>query len=394
MSLPPNSQWNYPTSVRFGIGRIAELPALCQEVGMRKPLFVTDPRVAKLPFFQDCMRSLEAVGLPFETHSDIQPNPVEDNVKAGVKLFRARNCEGVIAIGGGSALDVGKAVALMSGQRRPLWDFEDREDWWKRVDTSHIARVIAVPTTAGTGSEVGRAAVITDLRDHVKKIIFHPLMMPACVILDPALTVGLPPHVTAATGMDALSHALEAFCASGYHPMADGIAAEAMRLIADALPRAYRDGSDLEARAQMLVASSMGATAFQKGLGAMHAMSHPCSALLGSHHGLTNAVVMPYVLAWNEPVIADRLGRLAAYLGLEHASFSGVLDWVLELRGRLGIPGRVDALGVREEHIEALAAQAHADPSAATNPCQLSVADFASLFRSALAGELPNARAM
>ncbi|MGH8180438.1 MAG: iron-containing alcohol dehydrogenase [Steroidobacteraceae bacterium] len=394
MSLPPNSQWNYPTSVRFGIGRIAELPALCKEVGMRKPLFVTDPQVAKLPFFQDCMRSLEAVGLPFETHSDIQPNPVEDNVKAGVKLFRACNCEGVIAIGGGSALDVGKAVALMSGQRRPLWDFEDREDWWKRVDTSHIARVIAVPTTAGTGSEVGRAAVITDLRNHVKKIIFHPLMMPACVILDPALTVGLPPHVTAATGMDALSHALEAFCASGYHPMADGIAAEAMRLIADALPRAYRDGSDLEARAQMLVASSMGATAFQKGLGAMHAMSHPCSALLGSHHGLTNAVVMPYVLAWNEPVIADRLGRLAAYLGLEHASFSGVLDWVLELRGRLGIPGRVDALGVREEHIEALATQAHADPSAATNPCQLSVADFASLFRSALAGELPNSRAM
>jgi hypothetical protein len=393
MPLPPNSQWNYPTSVRFGVGRIAELPALCNEVGMRQPLFVTDPQVAQLPAFQDCLRSVAAAGLPYEVHTDVQANPVEANVVSGVRLYRKRNCEGVIAIGGGSALDVGKAVALMSGQRRSLWAFEDREDWWKRVDTSHIARVIAVPTTAGTGSEVGRASVITDVRDHVKRIIFHPRMMPTCVILDPALTVGLPPHVTAATGMDALSHALEAYCAAGYHPMADGIAAEAMRLIADALPRAYHDGSDLEARAQMLVASSMGATAFQKGLGAMHAMSHPCSALLGSHHGLTNAVVMPYVLAWNEPVIADRLGRLAAYLGLKHASFSGVLDWVLELRGRLGIPSRVDALGVREEHIEALAAQAHADPSAATNPCKLSVADFASLFRSALAGELPNARA-
>jgi alcohol dehydrogenase class IV len=394
MTLPPNSQWNYPTSVRFGIGRIAELPAICKEVGMRRPLFVTDPQVAQLPAFQECRRSLDAIGLPYETHSDIQSNPVEENVKAGVRLFRARNCEGVIAFGGGSALDVGKAVALMSGQQRRIWEFEDRNDWWKRVDTSHIARVIAVPTTAGTGSEVGRASVITDVRDHVKKIIFHPRMMPTCVILDPALTVGLPPHVTAATGMDALSHALEAYCATGFHPMADGIAAEAMRLIAEALPRAYRDGSDLEARAQMLVASSMGATAFQKGLGAMHAMSHPCSALLGSHHGLTNAVVMPYVLAWNRPVIADRLGRLAAYLGLEQASFAGVLDWVLELRAQLGIPNRVDALGVREEHVEALAKQAHVDPSAATNPRPLSVADFASLFRSALAGELPNARAM
>ena len=361
---------------------------------MRRPLFVTDPQVAQLPAFQECRRSLDAIGLPYETHSDIQSNPVEENVKAGVRLFRARNCEGVIAFGGGSALDVGKAVALMSGQQRRIWEFEDRNDWWKRVDTSHIARVIAVPTTAGTGSEVGRASVITDVRDHVKKIIFHPRMMPTCVILDPALTVGLPPHVTAATGMDALSHALEAYCATGFHPMADGIAAEAMRLIAEALPRAYRDGSDLEARAQMLVASSMGATAFQKGLGAMHAMSHPCSALLGSHHGLTNAVVMPYVLAWNRPVIADRLGRLAAYLGLEQASFAGVLDWVLELRAQLGIPNRVDALGVREEHVEALAKQAHVDPSAATNPRPLSVADFASLFRSALAGELPNARAM
>jgi len=394
MPLPPNSQWNYPTAVRFGIGRIAELPAICKDLGMQRPLFVTDPQVAKLAATQECIRALAAAGLAAQSHTDIQPNPVEANVTEGKRVYRAGQCDGVIAFGGGSALDVGKAVALMVGQTRPLWDFEDREDWWKRVDSTRMARVIAVPTTAGTGSEVGRAAVITDVRDHVKRIIFHPRMMPACVILDPALTVGLPPHVTAATGMDALSHALEAFCAAGFHPMADGIAVEAMRLIADALPRAYRDGCDLEARAQMLVASSMGATAFQKGLGAMHAMSHPCSALLGSHHGLTNAVVMPYVLAWNEPVVAERLGRLAAYLSLKHPSFSGVLDWVLELRGLLGIPGRVDALGVREEHIEALARQAHVDPSAATNPCQLSVTDFENLFRCALAGELPNAGAM
>ena len=389
MSVPPNSQWNYPTSVRFGVGRIAELPAICRDLGIQRPLFVTDPQVVRLPMAQDCVRSLTTAGLTCEVHSDIQPNPVEANVAEGVRVYRAQACDGVIAFGGGSALDVGKAVALMVGQTRPLWDFEDREDWWKRVNPAQMAAVIAVPTTAGTGSEVGRAAVITDMRDHVKRIIFHPRMMPACVVLDPALTVGLPPHVTAATGMDALSHALEAFCASGFHPMADGIAVEAMRLIADALPRAYRDGTDLEARAQMLVASSMGATAFQKGLGAMHAMSHPCSALLGSHHGLTNAIVMPYVLAWNEPVIAERLSRLAAYLDLERASFGGVLDWVLELREQLGIPERVDALGVREEHVEVLARHAHVDPSASTNPCSLTVEDFASLFRTALAGELP-----
>jgi hypothetical protein len=389
MSVPSNSQWNYPTSIRFGVGRIAELPAVCNGLKMQRPLFVTDPQVAKLPMAHDCIRSLTAAGLACETHSDIQPNPVEANVTAGVSVYRAGRCDGVIAFGGGSALDVGKAVALMVGQTRPLWDFEDRADWWTRVDAARMASVIAVPTTAGTGSEVGRASVITDVRDHVKRIIFHPRMMPACVILDPALTVGLPPHITAATGMDALSHALEAFCSPGFHPMADGIAVEAMRLIAGALPRAYRDGTDLEARAQMLVASSMGATAFQKGLGAMHAMSHPCSALLGSHHGLTNAIVMPYVLAWNQPQIAERLGRLGAYLGLQRASFAGVLDWVLELRERLGIPHRIDALGVRETHIELLAKEASVDPSAPTNPRPVSVADFASLFRCALAGELP-----
>jgi alcohol dehydrogenase class IV len=393
MSVPPNSQWNYPTAVRFGAGRIAELPAACRELGMQRPLFVTDPQVAQLPTAQDCIRTLTAAGLACETHADIQPNPVEANVTAGVNVYRTGKCDGVIAFGGGSALDVGKAVALMVGQTRPLWDFEDREDWWQRVDAARMARVIAVPTTAGTGSEVGRAAVITDVRDHVKRIIFHPRMMPALVILDPALTIGLPPHVTAATGMDALSHALEAFCARGFHPMADGIAVEAVRLIADALPRAYRDGSDLEARAHMLVASSMGATAFQKGLGAMHAMSHPCSALLGSHHGLTNAIVMPYVLVWNQPETAARLGRLAAYLGLQRASFGGLLAWVLELRERLGIPHKIDALGVRDTHVELLAKEAYADPSAATNPRPLSVQDYASLFKRALAGELSGPRA-
>jgi alcohol dehydrogenase class IV len=379
--------WNYPTSIRFGAGRIAELPEHCRALGIRRPLFVTDAGLAGLPLVARVLAVCRDGGLAVERFSDVQPNPVEANVTAGVTAYRNGGHDGVIAFGGGSALDTGKAIALMVGQVRPIWDFEDREDWYTRVDTAGMAPVIAVPTTAGTGSEVGRASVITDLRDHTKRIIFHPKMLPALVIEDPELTVGLPPHVTAAVGMDALSHNLEAYCAPGFHPMAEGIAVEGMRLIREYLPRAVANGADLEARAHMLVASSMGATAFQKGLGAMHSLSHPCSANLNTHHGLTNAVVMPYVLEWNRDVLGDKLARLAAWLGLRERTFEGVLHWVLELRREIGIPDALAALGLEERHAKAFAPQALADPSTGGNPLPMTEQCFERLYLRCIRGE-------
>jgi alcohol dehydrogenase class IV len=386
MNLKGN--WNYPTLIRFGAGRIRELPDACRTLGMQRPLIVTDPGLAKLPMIANAAQVLGAAGLSAAVFSDIQANPVEANVTNGVAAFRSGSHDGVIAFGGGSALDVGKAIALMSGQARPIFDFEDREDWFTRVDVKGMAPVVAVPTTAGTGSEVGRASVITDIADHTKKIIFHPRMMPGVVIEDPELTVGLPPQVTAATGMDALSHCLEAYCSPFYHPLAEGIAVEGMRLIREWLPVAVRDGRNIEARSHMLIASSMGATAFQKGLGAMHSLSHPCGANLNTHHGLTNAVVMPYVLAWNREAIEEKLARLAAYLGLEQHSFGGVLDWVLELRGRLGIPNTLADIGVRPEHAAQFAPQAFADPSTGGNPLPVDTKQFERLYLNCISGEL------
>jgi alcohol dehydrogenase class IV len=380
--------WNYPTSIRFGAGRIAELPDACRSLGMRRPLLVTDPGLAALPMIARAVEVCVKAGLPCEVYADVQPNPVERNVTDGVAAYRAGGHDGVVAFGGGSALDAAKAIALMVGQSRPLWEFEDREDWYTRVNVAGMAPVVAVPTTAGTGSEVGRASVITDLSDHTKKIIFHPRMLPAIVIEDPELTLGLPAPVTAATGMDALSHCLEAWCAPSYHPLADGIAAEGMRLVREWLPVAVRDGRHLEARSHMLIASSMGATAFQKGLGAMHSLSHPCGANLGTHHGLTNAVIMPYVLAWNREAISDKLARLSAYLGLRDASFDGFLDWVLELRSAIGIPHTLAAIGVREEHAAVFAPQALADPSTGGNPRPMTESGFRDLYLDCIRGRL------
>jgi alcohol dehydrogenase class IV len=388
MTTTLRGNWNYPTSIRFGAGRIVELPEHCRSLGMRRPLLVTDAGLAALPMVANALALCRGAGLGCEIFSGVQPNPVEANVTEGVAAFRAGSHDGVIAFGGGSALDTAKAIAMMVGQKRPIWDFEDREDWFTRVDVAGMAPVVAVPTTAGTGSEVGRASVFTDLRDHMKKIIFHPKMMPAIVIEDPELCVGLPPHITAAVGMDALSHNLEAYCAPGYHPMAEGIAVEGMRLVREWLPRAVRNGADVEARAHMLVASSMGATAFQKGLGAMHSLSHPCSANLGTHHGLTNAVVMPYVLEWNRAVLGEKLARLAAWLGLPRHSYDGVLGWVLELRGEIGIPHTLQEIGVGEEHAAPFAPQAFADPSTGGNPVEMTVADFEQLYRNCIRGDL------
>jgi alcohol dehydrogenase class IV len=380
--------WNYPTLIRFGAGRVVELADGCKGLGIKRPLLVTDPGLAALPMIETAARSCRDAGLACEIFADLQANPIEANVTAGVTAFREGGHDGVIAFGGGSALDTGKAIALMVGQRRPIWDFEDREDWYTRVNVAGMAPTIAVPTTSGTGSEVGRAAVITDVRDHAKKIIFHPKMQPALVIADPALTFGLPPHVTAAVGMDALSHNLEAYCAPFFHPMADGIALEGMRLIRQWLPIAVQDGKNLDARAHMMVASSMGATAFQKGLGAMHSLSHPCSGNFNTHHGLTNAVVMPYVLAWNRRALEDKMARLAAFLGLGTASFDGVMEWLIELRQTIGVPNTLAELGLKEEHAHELAQQAFDDPSTGGNPLPMNVVDFEKLYSNCISGRL------
>lgn len=382
-----SANWSYPTAMRFGPGRIAEIADACTAAGIRRPLLVTDPGLAALPMIPATLERLRGAGLAAEVFSDVKANPVERNVETGVAAFHGGSHDGVIAFGGGSALDVGKVIALMVGQSRPLWDFEDIGDWWTRADASRIAPVIAVPTTAGTGSEVGRAGVITNSATHEKKIIFHPKLMPVVVISDPELTVGLPARVTAATGMDALAHCLEAYCAPSYHPMAEGIAVEGMRLVKDWLPRAVAEGTDIEARGHMLVAASMGATAFQKGLGAIHALSHPVGGLYDTHHGLTNAVFMPYVLAFNRAAIEDKVERLAAWLGLS-GGFGAVMDWVLALRAELGIPHTLEGLGVPIEGAGQVARMAVVDPSAEGNPVTLDEAGARAIFDMAMAGRL------
>lgn len=371
-----SANWSYPTKVWFGPGRIGELASACKEIGISRPLFVTDPGITNLPMVRSALASLQDAGIKPRVFDALQGNPTSVNLADGVTAYREGGHDGVIAFGGGSALDVGKTVALMIGQSRPVWDFEDIGDNWRRASAEAIAPIIAIPTTAGTGSEVGRATVITDADNHVKKIIFHPAMMPRIAILDPELTVGLPPLLTAGTGMDALSHAIEAFCAPSYHPMADAIAMEAARLVKDYLPRAVRVGDDIEARGQMLSAAAMAATAFQKGLGAVHSVSHPIGAIYGVHHGLTNGVVMPYVLAFNAPAIGEKMQRLAAYLGLSggksgSSAVRAINDWILELRSEIGIPVTIADLGVEKEKFAEIARLAVVDPTAGTNPVPL-----------------------
>ncbi|SNS69565.1 iron-containing alcohol dehydrogenase [Pseudomonas segetis] len=380
--------WNYPTAMRVGVGRIAELAQACSSLGMQAPLIVTDPGLAALPMIEAARAQCRDSGLNVGVFSAIKGNPTGDNVMAGVAAFKAGGHDGVIAFGGGSALDAGKAIALMVGQDRPLWDFEDIGDNCNRVNVAGMAPVVAVPTTAGTGSEVGRASVITDAEAHIKRIIFHARMLPAVVILDPELTLGLPARITAATGMDALSHNLEAYCSPLFHPMAEGIALEGMRLVQQFLPRAVAHGDDVEARLQMLVASSMGATAFQRGLGAMHALAHPLGALYDAHHGLLNAVLMPYVLQANKAQIAPQMEKLARYLDLPGQGFNGVLDWVLALREELGIPHSLVEIGIDDTQIERVGSMAQADASAGTNPIAFSAAQYSQLFLRALDGKL------
>lgn len=382
--------WNYPANILTGVGRIRELPAACKALGMKAPLLITDPGLAGLPMVRDLVAASYEQGLGIAVFSEIKGNPTGKNVLDGVAAFRDGGHDGVIAFGGGSGLDAAKAVALMANQREglSLWSLEDIGDNWKNAEAKAIVPIVAVPTTAGTGSEVGRASVITDEVEHVKRIIFHPGMVPATVILDPELTVGLPPSITAATGMDALSHCMEAWCSPLYHPMAEGIAVEGMRRICQFLPRAYADGSDLEARMNMLVASSMGATAFQRGLGAMHALAHPLGALYDAHHGTLNAILMPYVLRANECAIGEPMVRLGRYLDLRQPGTATVIDWVLEMRERLGIPHTLAALEIDTRQADKVGQMAVADPSSGTNPITFDAEAYRGIFVNAVEGRL------
>lgn len=382
--------WNYPTSIRFGPGRVAELAQACRAVGIARPLLVTDRGLAANPMIAEALAAVRAAGLDAALFSDIASDPTGGDVARGGAALTAHEGDGVIAFGGGSSLDAGKAIAFATLQDRPLWAFEDVGDNFKLADPSRILPVVAVPTTAGTGSEVGRASVIKDEDAQLKRIIFHPMMLPRMVIADPALTVGLPAGLTAAVGMDALSHNLEAFFAPGYHPFARGIAVEGARLVKDWLPTAVREPGHIEARANMLAASQAGATAFQRGLGAMHALAHPLGALYGVHHGLLNAVLMPYVLAANRPAIEDEAAYLARCLGIG-GGLDEVLAWVLALRREVGIPASLAEVGVPTDEVARVARMAVEDPSAGTNPIAFTAADYAALFEGALSGALPKA---
>ena len=381
MNLTGN--WSYPTAIRFGAGRISELAEACAQVGISRPLLVTDRGLAGLPITARALDYVAAAGLYHALFAEVDPNPNEVNLAAGIAAYQAGGHDGVIAFGGGSGLDLGKMVAFMAGQTRPVWDFEDIGDWWTRADADAIAPIIAVPTTAGTGSEVGRASVITNSRTHVKKIIFHPKVLPSVVIADPELTVGMPDFITAGTGLDAFAHCVEAFSSPHYHPMSQGIALEGMRLVIDNLPRAYETPDDIEARAHMMSAAAMGATAFQKGLGAIHAMSHPVGAVFNTHHGTTNAVCMPAVLALNAPVIRGRFDRAAPYLGIE-GGFDGFCAFVQAFNDSFRIPRRLGEMGVTADRMDDLVAMAIEDPSCGGNPVPLTAETLRGLFEACI----------
>ena len=382
-----NYNWNYPTTVWVGKNRAKDLEKACVEIKTLKPLLVTDRELINLEFIKDLVNDLEKK-FKLSTFSNFSGNPTGENVDEGVEVFKKNSCDSVVAIGGGSALDVGKAIAFMSGQSRPIWDFEDIGDYWKRADEKNISPIIAIPTTAGTGSETGRASAIINSRTGIKKIIFHPKFLPSIVILDPVLTKDLSPRLTGATGMDALAHNLEAFCAPGFHPMADGIAIEGMRLIKKSLLKAVKDGSDLDARSDLLAAASMGSTAFQKGLGAIHSLSHPLNAQFNLHHGLSNAIFMPYVLSFNKKNIEEKIISICDYLNLSK-SFDAFLEWILELRKQLNIPHKLsDVIETNKMNLDDLSKMALDDPSTSSNPKKLTINDMKVMYEHSISGKL------
>ena len=381
--------WNYPSTIWVGQNRINDIANACKNLNIKKPLLVTDQGLAKTEIIKNTLSILKNNKLIAVLYSNVVGNPTGTNVNEGVESYKKNDCDGVIAFGGGSGLDVGKAVAFMSGQTLPIWDFEDVGNNWAKANSDKIAPIIAVPTTAGTGSETGRASVILNEEIGVKKIIFHPKFLPSIVILDPTLTVSLPPKLTAATGMDALAHNLEAYCAPGYHPMADGIALEGMRLINKWLLETVKNGSNLEARMNMLTAASMGSTAFQKGLGAIHSLSHPVNALNNIHHGLSNAIFMPYVLTFNKEVIEDKIIKICNYLELEDRSFDGFINWVLELRKKLDMPHKLsEVIQEKDLQLDRLSKMALDDPSTSTNPKKMSVENMKELYEHSMLGKL------
>ena len=380
--------WNYPTSVWVGENRVKDLSEACKNLSISNPLFVTDKDLINLEMVQNIVSDLKQNYNNISIFSNFTGNPVGENVEEGVKVFNKQKCDGVIAFGGGSGIDVGKAIAFMSGQTRPIWDFEDIGDFWKRADENKIAPIIAVPTTAGTGSETGRASAIINKQTGVKKIIFHPKFLPSIVILDPFLTIDLPPRLTAATGMDALAHNLEAFCAPGFHPMADGIAIEGLKLIKKSLLIAVNNGKNIDARSDLLAAASMGSTAFQKGLGAIHSLSHPVNAQFNVHHGLSNAIFMPYVLTYNKIYIESRIVSICDYLNLDK-SFESFLNWILDLRRKLNIPHKIsEVIDVNKINIKELSQMALDDPSTTSNPRKLTIDDMQILYEHSISGEL------
>ncbi len=381
--------WNYPTTMWVGNNRVQDLNLACKSLSIKKPLLVTDNDLVKLDIVQNILKDLKNKNIDVQVFSNVIGNPTGENVNEGVEFFKKKNCDGVIAFGGGSGLDVGKAIAFMSGQSLPIWDFEDVGDNWTKANSTNIAPIIAVPTTAGTGSETGRASVILNEKTGVKNIIFHPKFLPSIVILDPLLTIKLPPKITAATGMDAFAHNLEAFCAPGFHPMADGIALEGMRLIKDWLFEAVTNGSNIEARMNMLTAASMGSTAFQKGLGAIHSLSHPINALNNIHHGLSNAIFMPYVLTFNKEMIEEKIVKISKYLELNDKSFSGFLDWLIDFRKKLSLPHKLsDVIDKKDLDLDRLSEMALNDPSTSGNPKKLTKNDMKILYQHSISGEL------
>ena len=380
--------WNYPTTVWVGKDRVNDLEEACINLKINKPLFVTDKDLVNLPFIKKIINEIKKEFQKLKIFSNFTGNPVGENVDEGVNEFRENNCDGVIAIGGGSTLDVGKAIAFMSGQNRPIWDFEDIGDNWKRADEKNISPIIAIPTTAGTGSETGRASAIINKKTGIKKIIFHPKILPSIVILDPNLTLELSPRLTAATGMDALAHNLEAFCAPNFHPMAEGIAVEGMKLIKNSLIVAFKDGKNIEARQNLLAASSMGSTAFQKGLGAIHSLSHPVNAKYNIHHGLSNAIFMPYVLTFNKLSIEKKIISICDYLDLEK-NFDSFLSWIMDLRKNLKIPNKLsDVIDCSKLDLEKLSIMAFEDPSTSGNPKKINKDDLKLMYEHSISGEL------